>query len=265
MPVDSMKDGSCSPSLWHRVPRCVYARCMIKRSDIHTFEDEAFLRRTARLSAVAFIVSLGAGAAAIFALVGSGTVTVDAELAAIFTEENAGTVFRSYVAWFVIAAIATVASFAVHELVHGVCFKLLAPAGSRVTFGANWKRGMLYACANGVVYSRRRYLVIALAPTFVVTALLLGAGAVSGRIVAMTFAAVLHLTGCTGDWVYAEEIHRDPAIAYCMDTDWGVCFYAEDGLVGDGLVPAHRSCPRCAEQVGTNPSPSNPPAEGDAE
>ena len=236
---------------------------MIKRSDIHTFEDEGFLKRTARLSGAAFIVGLGAGAAAVFALVASGAVPVDPELAAIFTAGDAGIVFRSYVAWLAVAAIATAASFALHELVHGVFFKLFAPAGARVTFGANWKRGMLYACADGIVYTRRQYLVIALAPTFVVTALLLGAGVASGRIVAMAFAAVLHLTGCAGDWVYAEEIRRDPAIAYCMDTDWGVCFYADDGWDGAGFGPTH---PRGRERrVGTNPAPSNPSAEGDAD
>ena len=46
------------------------------------------------------------------------------------------------------------ASFAVHELVHAVFFKLLAPAGAHVTFGANRETAMIYACAEGVVYSR---------------------------------------------------------------------------------------------------------------
>lgn len=222
---------------------------MIKRSDIHTFEDEAFLKRTARLSAVAFIVALVAGAVVMFALIASGVLLIDPELAAIFTAGDAGTSFRSYIAWFAMAAIATVASLIVHELVHGVFFKLFASAGARVTFGANWKRGMLYACADGIVYTRCQYLVIALAPTFAVTALLVLAGVAFGRPVVGVFAAVLHLTGCAGDWAYAEEIHRDPAIAFCMDTDWGVCFYAEgesDGEVSRlgtpraRLQPAHR-------------------------
>ncbi len=230
-------------------PGHVYARYMIKRSDIHTFEDEAFLKRTARLSAVAFIVALVAGAVVVFALIASGVVSIDPELAAIFTAGDAGTSFRSYIAWFAMAAIVTVASLIVHELVHGVFFKLFASAGARVTFGANWKRGMLYACADGIVYTRCQYLVIALAPTFAVTALLVLAGVAFGRPVVGVFAAVLHLTGCAGDWAYAEEIHRDPAIAFCMDTDWGVCFYAEgesDGEVSPigtpraRLQPAHR-------------------------
>lgn len=212
---------------------CVYAGYMIKRSDIHTFEDESFLKRTARLSAVAFVAGLGAGAAAVFALIGFGAVSLDPEIAALFTAENAGAVFQNYVAWFAMAAIATAASLIVHELIHGVFFRLFAPRGARITFGANWKRGMLYACADGVVYTRRQYLVIALAPTLAVTVLLVLAGVAFGRPIAGVFAAVLHLTGCAGDWVYAEEIHRDPVIAYCMDTDWGVCFFAKDGLDGD--------------------------------
>ncbi|WP_291289434.1 DUF3267 domain-containing protein [Enorma sp.] len=250
---------------------------MIKRSDIHTFEDESFLKRTARLSAVAFVAGLGAGAAVVFALIGSGAVSLDPEIAALFTAENAGAVFQNYVAWFAMAAIATAASLIVHELVHGVYFKLFAPRGARVTFGANWKRGMLYACADGIVYTRCQYLVIALAPTFAVTALLVLAGVAFGRPVVGVFAAVLHLTGCAGDWAYAEEIHRDPAIAFCMDTDWGVCFYAEgesDGemsRLGTGAFWDIRRSRRMSQNApvpnrdtpGT--SPTGPSAEGDAE
>ena len=71
--------------------------------------------------------------------------------------------------WIVGLAAVSAASFAVHELVHAVFFKLFAPAGARVTFGANLETCMIYACAEGIVYSRRRYMVICLAPTVALT------------------------------------------------------------------------------------------------
>ena len=99
---------------------------------------------------------------------------------------------------------------------------------------------MLYACAEGIVYTRRQYLIIALAPTFVVTPLVVAAGLACGCPVAGAFAAVLHLTGCAGDWGYVHELRADPLITHCEDTSYGVCFYGEgeDGrgkvLGGDG-------------------------------
>lgn len=72
--------------------------------------------------------------------------------------------------WIVGLAVVSAASFVVHELVHGVFFKLFAPAGAHVTFGANLETCMIYACAEGVVYSRRRYMLICPAPTVVLTA-----------------------------------------------------------------------------------------------
>ena len=237
---------------------------MIKRSDIHTFEDEAFLKRMGRLSAAQFAGGLAATIALAVALAFAAPEHFDRWLAGMFSPDGGG--FVDYLRWMGWAAVATVVSLVVHELVHGVFFKLFAPAGARVRFGAHWKRGMLYACADGIVYTRRQYLVIALAPSIVVTAALVAAGFACACPVAGAFAATLHLSGCAGDWCYAAEILRDPAIAYCMDTDWGVCFYAGDGLDGDRFVPTHSTpaAGELAEWVGTNPSPSNPSKDGAA-
>ena len=204
---------------------------MIKRSDIHTFEDEAFLRGMTRLSAVAFAGGLAATIVLAVVLTVAAPELFDRWLIGTFAPEGDG--FFDYLRWFGWIAVATVVALAAHELVHGALFKLFAPAGSRVYFGANWKRGMLYACADGIVYTRRQYLMIALAPSFVVTTALVAAGFACACPTAGAFAAALHLSGCAGDWCYAAEIIRDPAIAYCMDTDWGVCFYAEDEPDGE--------------------------------
>ena len=78
------------------------------------------------------------------------------------------------------------------------------------------------------MYTRRQYLIIALAPTFVVTLLVVAAGLACGCPVAGAFTAVLHLTGCAGDWGYVHELRADPLITHCEDTSYGVCFYGDD-------------------------------------
>lgn len=129
------------------------------------------------------------------------------------------------VGWIVGLAAISMASFAVHELVHGVFFKLLAPAGAKVTFGANRETAMIYACAEGVVYSRRRYMAVCLAPTVVVTAALALGFAFSGYPLLCYLAAGLHLSGCVGDWYYVRTILRDRRIVACEDTSFGVRFF----------------------------------------
>ncbi|MFR2030871.1 MAG: metalloprotease family protein [Collinsella sp.] len=69
---------------------------------------------------------------------------------------------------------------------------LLAPAGAKVTFGANRETAMIYACAEGVVYSRRRYMAVCLAPTVVVTAAFALGFAFSGYPLLCYLAAGLH-------------------------------------------------------------------------
>ena len=97
------------------------------------------------------------------------------------------------VGWIVGLAAVSAAAFAVHELLHAAFFKLLAPAGAHVTFGANRETAMIYACAEGVVYSRRRYIAICLAPTVILTAAFTLGFAFSGYPLLCYLAAGLHL------------------------------------------------------------------------
>ena len=129
--------------------------------------------------------------------------------------------------WLLALAAASMVALLAHELVHALFFKLLAPSGARVTFGANWSAGMLFACAEGIVYARRRYLTIVIAPTVVVTALVLIIGVAFGTPVLGCAVAAIHLCGCAGDWYYVRTICRNPAIAYCEDTTWGVRLFGE--------------------------------------
>ena len=207
-------------------------------ASIRTFEDEGFQRRMVRASMAMVVVGAVLGAAW-FLLDIPGRLGLPAsEFAAVMIEGEGPHLgfLPPQTRWLGLGAVGCFASLAVHELVHAVFFRAFAPAGTRVTFGANWKAGMLYACAEGIVYTRRQYLVIALAPTVVVTALLLALGTVSGWPLLCYGIAVLHLSGCTGDWGYAEAILRDPRVAFCEDTSWGVRFFADDGSDVDDVM-----------------------------
>ncbi len=196
---------------------------------IHTFEDKAFLARMMRMTAATLVVGAIAGVAWFVSGAPDMLGLPGSELASVLHGDDAhASVLPPVFWWLAFGSVGCFASLAVHELVHAVCFKLFAPAGTKVTFGANWKAGMLYACAENITYTRGQYLVIALAPTFAVTLLLAALGVVSGWPVLAYIVAVLHLSGCTGDWGYVATMLGDARITHCIDRDWGVEF------LGDG-------------------------------
>lgn len=200
------------------------------------FEDESFLRFARRASGLVVLGGVlaaalwGAAMSALHAVAGAPVVPF--ELGAMFGEwgnrllgVEGGQGFTVW--WWVLLVAVSAASFALHELVHAFFFKQYAPPGTRVTFGSNLGMGMLYASAEGVVYGRAQYLTIALAPSVVVTLLLMAVGLGLRWPLWTILVVVVHLSGCTGDWGYVRAIVRNPAIAFCEDTSYGVAFYAD--------------------------------------
>lgn len=179
-------------------------------SNIHAFEDEDFLH-ACFVWGMAVLGVFAVCLVPVFMLLG-GPADLDAA-------EAGG--------WMVGVIAVSAAAFAVHELLHAAFFKLLAPAGAHVTFGANPETAMIYACAEGVVYSRRRYIAICLAPTVILTAAFALGFAFSGYPLLCYLAAGLHLSGCVGDWYYVWTILRDRRIVACEDTSFGVRFFAK--------------------------------------
>lgn len=210
---------------------------MRKIRDIRVFEDESLLRFMRRASVAVAVAGL---AVAVAWWVGMSALR-DAldmpiapfELGVMFGSPGnrilgveGGQGFKIW--WWVLLAIVPVASLALHELVHAFFFKQYAPPGARVTFGANAKMGMVYASAEGVVYTRQQYLVITIAPSIVVSLLLLVMGMGLRWPLWTIIVTTAHLMGCTGDWGYVRAILRDRGIAYCEDTSYGVALYGRD-------------------------------------
>ena len=206
---------------------------MIEIDSIHAFEDEAFLKTITRWSVAVAV----AGVLLVVPFARSTGETLGA--IGLRLPGGSGDTLPLPVTVLIFIGmliVLTVASLAAHELVHGLFFKLFAPKGSRVYFGVQLNKGMFYACADGITFTRRQYLTAVLAPSFVVTVLCVALGIVSGWISVALFVAALHLSGCTGDWFYAACIAGDKRVVACEDTSWGVRFLGEDPAEGDEIA-----------------------------
>ena len=191
-------------------------RCI---GEINTLEDEGFLRRMTRLSGWLLVACAAVAAAALW--------LVPFALGVPSPAENPFALgWPATPAWFAAGAAGCFGSLAVHELVHAAFFKLFAPAGTHVSFGAVPEKFMLYASAEGIVYTRRQYQVIAVAPTVVLTVALICAGCAAGWPLLGVLVAVLHLSGCAGDLLYLVDIHESPEARWLEDTPTGVRLYA---------------------------------------
>lgn len=177
--------------------------------DIDFFGDDALRQRLVRASAWLLV---GGAALAVALSVVAGTGVIE-EMRALPGDWGAAL-------WPLAMAALSVVALPVHELVHALFMRVLGGPGTRVSFG--YQAGMLYAGCPGLVLSKLRFVVVLLAPTVLVTAALLGLGLVLGYPFMTLWAAVLHLSGCSGDILAAGMILRERACTHCRDTERGV-------------------------------------------
>ena len=177
--------------------------------DIDFFGDDALRQRLVRASAWLLI---GGAALAVALSVVAGTGVIE-EMRALPGDWGAAL-------WPLAMAALSVVALPVHELVHALFMRVLGGLGTRVSFG--YQAGMLYAGCPGLVLSKPRFVAVLLAPTVLVTAALLGLGLVLGYPFMTLWAAVLHLSGCSGDILAAGAILRERACTHCRDTERGV-------------------------------------------
>ncbi|MDO5502010.1 MAG: DUF3267 domain-containing protein, partial [Actinomycetia bacterium] len=164
----------------------------------------------------------------------------------------AGTIVAGWVAWgtrgtaevtwafggIVLATtvVVSVLSLVAHEGLHGI---VMAMFGARPQFGAgrmetpevDGKKGAkvpyLFATAPGHHFTPTQMNIVALAPTFIVSAAFLVAiAALPGPWAAgLVLPAGLHLSGCVGDWQVVALMRQQPAGTSVEDTRDGMILH----------------------------------------
>ncbi len=125
--------------------------------------------------------------------------------------------------WKLLAVLAVTAVLLVlHELIHGFVMRLL---GARPRYGAGVLSGgipYLYATAHGYRFTKRQYLIVALAP--MVTISLLGAVLVASASWGswLIIPLAIHLSGCVGDLWIAGLVLLQPDGALIEDRITGI-------------------------------------------
>lgn len=126
---------------------------------------------------------------------------------------------------FLIIGASLLGLIVVHELIHGLFFKLFAPEGKE-KFG--FKNGMAYATSPHSFYNRPQFSWIVLAPFVLITLglfLLNRIGWISGF--SFVFLASFHAAACVGDFYWIYLVMRAPKNSYIEDTEKGINFYVK--------------------------------------
>ena len=111
----------------------------------------------------------------------------------------------------------------VHELIHGLFFKLFNPEG-KVKFG--FKNGMAYATSPQSIYTKGQFSIIILAPFVIINSLIFIAfllGWFQG--IAFIFFSAFHAASCVGDFYFILLLLTTEKGAYVEDTEVGITFY----------------------------------------
>lgn len=121
----------------------------------------------------------------------------------------------------------------IHELLHGVAFKILG--AKHLTFGVNWNYLMFYVTSDGMVLSKSQFYFLALVPFCVISGLLSLFLFSSSAVIQWTTANVLfaHATCCIGDFslmsFFYVETKGKNAFTYDNVEKMTSYFYIEKG------------------------------------
>ncbi|WP_192988286.1 DUF3267 domain-containing protein [Carnobacterium mobile] len=129
---------------------------------------------------------------------------------------------RTFLGMF-IGIISLLGIIVVHELIHGLFFKLFNTEG-KVKFG--FKNGLAYATSPNSFYSKRNFLIILMAP-FITITLLLFLMYLFCLIppYAFIWLASIHASTCVGDFYFSYLVIKAPKNSYVEDTEQGINIY----------------------------------------
>lgn len=136
--------------------------------------------------------------------------------------DNLSSFLISLASFFVIYFVLVV----LHELIHGVFFKLFDPDG-KVSFG--FKNGMAYATSPNSYYQKNSFIMICLAPFVFITAglmLLMALGLITEYF--FVFYASIHAASCVGDFYWVFLLSRHSGDILVEDTEKGMTVYLKD-------------------------------------
>lgn len=123
-------------------------------------------------------------------------------------------------AWIALLLVSLGLALPVHELIHAAAFRLLGGPSVRVRFG--YAKGMLWASAAGVILSRRRFVVVLLAPVTVLSLTFLACGVTLGCPLLGWLCFAVHLSGCSGDLAMVCAICSRGDCTHVRDSDCGI-------------------------------------------
>jgi len=109
-----------------------------------------------------------------------------------------------------------------HELTHGL---VMQTYGAKPKYGILWKGPMLYATSPGYAYRRNDYVVIALAPFVLISALvILGMWLLQGTlwVLLLGLCGIFNASGAIGDVWMTMIVLRYPTPAYVIDERDGI-------------------------------------------
>lgn len=125
---------------------------------------------------------------------------------------NAGSVIgfiRDVLSTFLAGILLLLLLIPVHELLHGLAFKLCGV--SKVRFGVQWRQFLFYAAADGEAITLKQFRIVALTPLLVISTILLVVVLLSHHWLVVSsacLALVLHLTCCGGDMALLGYFNR---------------------------------------------------------
>lgn len=115
----------------------------------------------------------------------------------------------------------------VHELIHGVFYKLFHPEGA-LHFG--FQRGIAFASSPGSRYTSGQMKVIALAPLVLINlSLVLVYAMTPMSLIVFAMLTGMHTGACAGDIYYVYLIAQAPKDVLIEDTDQGIKIYQKKG------------------------------------